>query len=376
MAAGNNSVGIYPHGAGWRAVVSAGRGRPAVMRHFSKETPIRDMQEWRKDVRAELRVTRKQRATSGTFEYDAKRYLQAVTTITDRPRQIAFWIAAFGQRRRETIRPSDIRAIRDQLAREPRAPGQPPLAAATINKRLRALSNLWTVLDGRRAPNPVRDVDELPEPDPRPRDLDYTTIAKVLAALPDLARPVKGHKRRKLSVTKARLHVLAYTGLTPIQLMRLSRDDVDLERAVLRLPRRQKGKGVAGAVVPLLPPAVSAFRDLDSLNGWGKFSAHSLHKSFERACRRAGVPVARVHDLRHSLGTIAYELTGDLDVVMALLQHASRRTVARYTLRAAAKVLAEKAAPLVRAFGTTATGHGRKQPEKAGVSNASKAGTG
>jgi integrase len=337
------------------------------------ETPLREMQEWRKDIKAEQRIARKQRATSGTFEYDAARYLKAVTALKDRPREIAIWVAEFGQTRREKIRPSDIRAIRDRWAREPRGltvdgTALPPLSPSTVNKRLRALSNLWTVLDGKRAPNPVREVDELPEPDPIARDLDYGTIEKILHALPDLARPMKGHRRAKRSLTKARLRILAYTGLTPIQLMRLTSAHVDLDRAFIRLPRRQKGRGVAGAVVPLLPPAVEAFRELAALDGWGQFSAHSLHKSFERACKRAGVAKARVHDLRHSLGTIAYELTGDLDVVMAMLQHASRRTVARYTMRAAAKVLADKVKPLERLFGTTSTGLGRNQADSSGPS--------
>lgn len=344
------------------------------MRHFPLDTSLREMQEWRRDVQAEQRIARKQRATSGTFEYDAARYLRAVTTKKDRPREIAIWIAVFGQMRRENIRPADIREVRDRWAREPRgvnADGRewPPLGPGTINKRLRALSNLWTVLDGRRAPNPVREVDELPEPDPIPRDLDYATIAKILDAMPDLAQSQKGKRRGTRSITKARLRVLAYTGLTPVQLMRLTAEHVDLDRAFLRLPRRMKGRGVAGAVVPLLPPAVEAFRELAALNAWGTFSAHSLHKSFERACRRASVPVARVHDLRHSLGTIAYELTGDLDVVMALLQHASRRTVARYTMRAATKVLTEKVAPLAQHIGKTSAGQGRKQAESTGVPN-------
>jgi hypothetical protein len=37
-----------------------------------------------------------------------------------------------------------------------------PLSASSVDNRLRALRNLWTVLNGRHAPNPVREVPAYP----------------------------------------------------------------------------------------------------------------------------------------------------------------------------------------------------------------------
>jgi integrase len=366
----SDRTGIYRHGAGWRAVVSQGRGHPRLTRHFPLETPLRDMQEWRKDAKAESRVARKARASAGTFEADAKRYLKAIAalpTFTERARHIELWIDAFGVRRRDSIRPAEIRAIRDRWLTEPRQSAdhaQPlgqPLAAGTVNKRLRALSNLWRVLDGKQAYNPVRDVDEAREPQPIPRALDYQTIEAIIGQMRETQggqwkRPTPfgwAPKAGLVSLAKIRVRILAYTGLSPSTLMRLKPADVDLARRLVCLPARRKGRGVAGTVVPLLPPAAEAFQQLAARKAFGPFNLRSVRYAFTRAAARAKVSGVRLQDLRHSLATIAYELTGSLDVVMALLQHASPATTKRYVLAARLKVLQQQTAPLVQRFGTT-----------------------
>lgn len=352
-------VGIQAHGSGWRAAVSHGRHRPKRYRYFPKDTAPAVMQAWRADAKAEARLTRKQRASRGTFEGDAARYLAAVKalpTYQERVRHIALWTAQFGTRRRETITPADIRAIRDTWLTEPRGAknGQslPPLGPATCNRRLRALSNLWTVLDGPRADNPVRLVKEAPEPDAVPRDLDYPTIQRILDALPDRGTTTKGEKRPTVSLTKIRLRILAFTGIPASQLKRVKPEDVDLERGWVSLPGRRKGHGSSAAILPLLPPAVAAFADLAAANGFGPFSTSAMHSSFARAAKTAKVSGVSPYTLRHSFATVAYDVTEDEHLVMALLQHASLKTSARYRLRAMARVLERKAARLGQHFTT------------------------
>lgn len=51
-----------------------------------------------------------------------------------------------------------------------------------------------------------------------PRALDYATIERILAAIPDRGRPERDKKRATFSASKLRLRVLAYTGLTYAQL--------------------------------------------------------------------------------------------------------------------------------------------------------------
>lgn len=315
-------IGIQRHGAGYRAFVSRGRGVSPIAQHFSKDTDPRTIQAWRADTKASLRLTRKQRAFAGQFETDARRYLKtiaALPTIKDREREIELWIAAFGTRRREDIRPSDIRAVRDRWLTEPRAKDdERPVSPATVNKRLRALSNLWTVLDGRQSPNPVREVPEAQEPAPRTTRLDFETIERAIEAMP-------------ASASRARIRVLAYTGWTGSDLGRMTAEHVDLKTGTADVPPRRKGKGAAGVTVRLLPQAVEALKDLDRLNAWGPFSRSSLWRSFSRALRRADLPPARVYDLRHHFLAFLGQASGDERAVQAIARHGDIRTTRRYT---------------------------------------------
>lgn len=333
-------TGIQRHGAGWRATVSCGRSRQPIQKHFPLETPLRVMQAWRADTRAALRLTRKQRATSGTFAYDAARYLASVTALqthAERTLHINRWVAIFGLRQRDTITSTDIRRWRDRWMTEPRRDhgwtgtgpkGDTPYAASTINHWLRALSNLWTVLDGRRAPNPVRDVPEVTEPDALPRAIDYATIEQIIGQIG--TRKDTGDTAR----TALRLRVLAYTGLTYAQLGRMQREDVDLEGGTMLVRSRRKGRGAKPRRLSLLPQAVAAFAALDAAGAWGPFSGASIRKSFLLAARKVGVSGIRPYDLRHSFGTVVYRATQSREAVRELLSHGTLKTTERYTLDA------------------------------------------
>jgi integrase len=371
-------TGVQKHGAGWRASVSRGRGRSPLQKHFPRETPPRVMQRWRADAKAQLRLTRKQRATKGSFAYDAARYLEAVkalTTYEARKRDIQRWVAIFGTRQRDSLTSAEIRAWRDRWMTEPRSehgwvgPGRPqaydqrakhPYSASTINHWLRALSNLWTVLDGRRAPNPVRDVPEVTEPDALPRGRSYALIEQIIAAISDRGRPTKGQKNTTVALTKIRLRVLAYTGLTYAQLQRLTPADVDLEAGTMLVKRRSKGKGAKPRRLALLPQAVDAFRALDVAGGWGPFSGASVRKSFVLAygkLRQAdpSLPPMRVYDLRHSFGSLVFRATKSPHAVKHMLSHESVRTTERYTLEAVEDVLAAQLSSLPDALKSSQT---------------------
>lgn len=351
-------TGIRRHGAGWRATVSAGRGVSPIQRHFPREATPAEMQAWRADTRASARLTRKARATAGMFEADARRYLASITALTtyqDRALDIARWVAIFGRKRRERITSAEIRRWRDRWLKEPRrlhpppgAPARPsrpdlkadtPYAASTVNHWLRALSNLWTVLDGRRAPNPVREVPEAEEPDALPRAVPYALIEQILGAI----RQRKG----ETAVTPIRLRVMAHTGLTAAQLGRLTRADVDFEAASMLVQRRRKGRGAKARRIGLIPAAVDAFRALDAAKGWGPFSTSGAHTVFQRAyakVQRAAPDLAwpplRPYDLRHTFGALVYKSTKSLSAVRELLSHATTKTTERYTLSAVDDVLA------------------------------------
>jgi integrase len=162
--------------------------------------------------------------------------------------------------------------------------------------------------------------------------------------MPDIGRPRKGEARDKFdrSKTKARLRVMLWTGLPQASLMRVTPMDVDLDRAVVYVRPRKKGRGAAATTMRLTPDGVEAFRELLRATAWGRFSTKSMAQSFHRAIARLleqepGLPIPRnwrPYDLRHTWLSYVLEVTGDERAVMQLAQHKDRRTTDRYVKRA------------------------------------------
>ncbi len=297
---------------------------------FPATSTLTERRAWRDRIRLTARYGLDPPVDEPTFAHDAERYLGSVTAMAgyqDRRQHIEEWVAIFGRRRRSTIRPSEIRRERDRLLTTNQPRKDRPYAASSVNHRLRALRNLWTVLDGRHAPNPVREVPEADEVEEEPRALPYRLIRMILDAMPDIGRPIAGHRTKAGSQTKARLWVLAWTGLSHTQLMHLRPEDVDWKAPSIYVRARRKGRHGTirqGRRKPITPEAMAALRRFDALQCWGRFSRDSMRASFKRACvkveaalARAGTPVdlstVRVYDLRHSFATMVLAATQDLE---------------------------------------------------------------
>lgn len=349
---------------------------PPLEQRFPLTTPLEKVKAWRDD---ELQ-RRKDLAAAGEdlpgdFSSDAKKYLAAVRALTEydqRARDIAIWCARFTGRRRDSIQPLDIRTARDEwLTVGPRlvqrrvggerrwVPVPAPLSASTVNKRLRALENMWTVLDGRRADNPTREVPEATEPDSAPRGLPYKVVERILAQM----APTQ---------TWARLRVIAYTGLAHCELAGIAPADLDLRRGTVLVRRRRKGRGekmAPPALHPLTADAVQAFREFRRLGCWGAFSASSMWKSFQLAAKKAGYRGLRPYDFRHSYGTATFLGSGDLAATQGMLRHSSQTTTLRYAAAAvpararlaAAAFQRQVAAEMGKAKPGTKTGERRKR---------------
>jgi integrase len=345
-------AGIIRHGAGWRAVVQEGRGKQH-RKQFALDTNPHVMQTWRKDTAAQLHLNRKQRATQGAFSLDAKTYLELeavkeMPTFDQRSKHIAFWVEKFGDRQRSEIDKNEIENIYRRLLKEPRQPPHNgtkrnlrPVSVDTANKMLRALSNLYKLLDRKGTYNPVREVKEL-KPEPVVLDLDderqgrsmtYGEIEKVIAAMTDEGAVVKGEKRREeFSATKIRIRCMAYSQITEEALMRLTRGQNKFAKGRVYLAGRNKGRGAPAIWTPLTSKAIAAFGDLDRHDLYGRFQRSPVLRSFKQACKRAGVPVHRVYDLRHSVATALRRVTSDGEAVDYLLQHKIHGTTIIYTI--------------------------------------------
>lgn len=339
--------GIRRHGSGWQTSVEF-RGE-RLFEQWPIDASLSEMQEWQKDARAELRLLAKARPSAGTFESDARKYIRrpdikALATYSERVQHIEEWVRVFEGRRRRAITVQMIEAQRDAWLTE-------GFAGASVNKRLRALSNLWTKLDGRRAPNPVCEVSECEETAATARGLPYDVIEAILDAVPEVHEGktkagvfTRGKGIARPSQTKARLRVIAYTGLSHSQIKKLTPADVDLKAGTVRVIARRKGRKAQRAhqqPLPQLLPlssqhAIDAFARFAELNCWGPFSNSSMWKSFRRACERIGLEGLKPYDFRHSFLSLVYQETKDLRVTGTFGGHRSERTTRRYTLAAVA----------------------------------------
>lgn len=323
--------GLTKRPEGWR--VSVRVHGTLYQRRFSPNTSQETVEEKLAELRKKWRAGRLA-SKDGSLQADVTRYLTDYFTgrpgYAERQRHLQLWTDALG---------ADVaRAVisRDAIARvlnQWRAGG---LAAETCNKRRSALLALYHALDGKGGKNPVREIPKFRAPDPLPRGLAYDLIENALRKLP----------RCK---TRARLKVIAYTGIRPGQLMKLTPDHWDHRQHVLTVPGTTKGRGTKPYVVPLSTQAQKALDEFDDVEAWGSFTWAPMARMWQAAATKAKLPKGTVpYDLRHSFGTAIYRATGDLQAARKLLGHSSIRMTERYTLAA---VPAQQLAA-VRAFDT------------------------
>jgi integrase len=306
-------------------------------RRFPLNTSARTIQDWKDRERGRLKTDR-QAPTRGTLTKDVERYLE---TLVDRPAlkkerdyQLEWWIDRFGGQRRSDLTAPILRAALAELRTNK--------SASTCNHYRLALSHLWTTLDGKNAPNPLRDVPTFTEPEAEPRALPVTVVDLIFGALAKMGSARKGQKRSRVSLAGLRLRVMWRTGLSPAEIMRIQPGDLAIEDRAVYVRRRLKGKGVEGMVYPLTMDGVEAFRAFVTGGAFGPFSTHAVYRCWVRACKRVRqrddldaatkrqLEEARPYDLRHTFATFVLQQTGNLKTTQELMRHQSSKTTKRY----------------------------------------------
>ena len=322
--------GIYRDAIGYRAVVAVGSGQTRVQREhrFPRSATLRQMKAWQGDTRSELRKKRP-RANAGTLKHDVTRYLKivaAMPSLETRGYELAAWVAECGERKTLELTIDDLGRVHRAWAKA--------VSPITCNHRRNALSQLYQTLYPEATDVAAR-LPYLQPPHPTPRGIPDTVIVDILDAL----LPSK---------TRARLQVMATTGLPPARIKRMTAADIDLDRRTMQLEGRRKGAGTRGRAYALTADAVDAWRAFIAADAWGPFSSAGMWVTFQRgvqavndarlAKRLDPLPPIRPYDLRHAFGRRVYETTRDLRATADLLD-CSLETAMRYTASAAGTVM-------------------------------------
>lgn len=319
---------------GWQFYCRIGDGlktehfRPEELKNGTEPTQ-REIDDWvglQRAIAAGAVAPPEDETTGPTLTDDVCTYLslvQTMPTYAERRKHLAEWVSVLGaSRQRKDITSQDVRKQLESW----RAEGY---AASSVNHRRTALMHLWSLLDGKRAPNPAADVPRYREPQAPPRALSLPAVRAVIDAMPECQ-------------TKARLLVMRWTGWPQQQIANLQPGDINWNKAVF-IRGRSKGQGVPGVWLPVLPQGWAALRLFKKLGCWGAFSTSSMRMSFRRAAERvvankktakairAELADATPYQLRHSFGTLIAGITGDDRAVQTLMLHADIRQTHRYT---------------------------------------------
>lgn len=313
------ATGVYRDAQGHALVAMVGgvqRERRAP-RDWSLRRLIDARDAFRAELRAEASRAAARRPTAGTLAADAPRYLASVRQMPSyRARfwQIEKWVDALGDRHRDDITTAMVATQLHTWLADGYAP-------QTCNHLRTALLQLYRRLDGPDARNPARAVPKLPVEAPVARALPVLAVARILHAL------------RPRTATRARLAVMATTGLSQAELVRVQADDIDWRGGTLLARARRKGAGSHPRLIPLTRHARLALRWFVAAEAFGPFSTAAMRSRFRDACERAGYGETdwRPYDLRHTFATLV-AAAGDERAVQAVLGHTTTATTRRYTL--------------------------------------------
>lgn len=230
-------------------------------------------------------------------------------------------LPAIGSKKVKDVKRSDILSLHGSLSDKP----------ATANQVLALLSkafNLSEIWEWRaRNTNPCHEVKKYKINE---RELILTpvqittlnsTLDEMLAAA-EISEPMANLVR-----------LLMLTGCRLREIMHAQRDWVDTERQLLLLPDSKVGQ----RKIPLSGPAMDIINSIASTETWlipGRRHGQPMdtpYKAWKRIKERAGLPMElRIHDLRHTAGSIGHMAGLTQKQIQILLGHKQMSTTERY----------------------------------------------
>jgi len=291
--------------------------------------PLEDLRKWRED---QIEKYGGAQDTAGGLAAAVAIYL---TRKTSRPTydqiaaHLALWVQALGRDRPPlSVTAKELDVIMEEWLET--------LKPATVRKRRSALRTFYARTYPARV-NPVKGSQNPKPPKPEIRDMGYPALEAAIAAMPD-QRDTKPGLPGRVSLSKLRARVIAYTGIPPGLLKTIQPHDLVLTGAgSVRVKGREKGEGVEPRTLELTAEGLAAFKAFHAAHAYGPFTTRCLNESFKRGCKRAGLDPKRVHlyDARHTFLAQVYRVTRDLATVGRLGLHAEGSTATAVYARGA-----------------------------------------
>jgi len=231
----------------------------------------------------------------------------------------------FGKKALDAISPIDIERMKSELKNGQNRRGK-SFAAQTIKhqlvilRRLYNLARKWGMYDGK---SPMESV-EMPRIDNQ--KTEFLTNEELTRLLDTLETwPFKD--------TVAFIKFSLFTGLRRGELFKLTWDDVDFERGLIRLRDPKGGKTES---IPVSREAMEVLRTLEVTSsfvfpGEGGKQRTNFNGPWQRIRKAADLPPGfRFHGLRHHFASTLVSAGYDLLVVQKLLTHKDAKTTQRY----------------------------------------------
>ena len=215
-----------------------------------------------------------------------------------------------------------------------RGPSGRDPSAATVNLRLAALSSLYGFLGrmGLTDRNPTARVQRTRQEPPPPRGLNPAEIKRLLVAIPDSRA---GLRDRAIILT------FLLTGRRRNEILGLTAGDLSRNGAAYYAYRSKGGKHRRRELPePCLSAIVEALRargtDLAEMAPnvpLFDVSPHGFYLNLRRYLRKAGLPEAGVHILRHSAAKLRRDVGESIEAVSRFLDHANLAVTTTYLRR-------------------------------------------
>ena len=316
----------YRTGAGTKRLYTVGSADA-----FKVEQARREAQEWLVKIRrgADPVAVRKKARQAKTISELCDKYLKEHVEPNNKPRT-AKEVRRIVERR---IRPKLGRVAISDLTRarvkewhqKMRAtPFEANRALAYFSKMMSLAVKEWELC----SENPCQGISKFAEP-ARVRHLTEEELGRLGKALADAE-----YTQIEPAAVITAIKLLALTGCRLGEVVGLTWEQVDLNSGILALADAKAG----ARAVPLGEPVIALLSSLPKQErgsvvrrgNHAPLSASMLEKAWRRICKRAEIQNARLHDLRHTVGTYAGAAGLNAFMVRDLLGHKTLAMTGRY----------------------------------------------